>query len=348
MQWLTGEAGAGWIVGVVGIIVGALYYWKSRPQPPKIAIQEIRRTRLLDIHSSQQEKLKVTLIDSEGVEQDVKNLEQREFVIYNNGKSDLLEPVELSLKLAGEIVEEKKRGVWYFVNNAMGRDNITVQATKSERDYFQQWSFDNPECEISPFSVNEKQLITGIRFKIPYLNSYPAHQHYLVVRLIADGEYIYELNSRVGKGWSSYFVALRKMDMMKRRWRFALRGTIVLVMGLIYMFFALTIAQRMFGEQSLLWSSNLTPEKINQLVKECEQSCSQNYREDLENLANLNFINKFFYRFRPVRSLSFSDTLFLGIAFIFLVIAIFESKISSWLMYKFLRVRPTSEFSIEE
>ena len=57
-NWLIGEAGAGWIVGILGII-GGIYAWRKRERPPRVVLQEVNSVNLLDIHPSQAEKLEV-------------------------------------------------------------------------------------------------------------------------------------------------------------------------------------------------------------------------------------------------------------------------------------------------
>jgi len=187
-NWFIGEAGAAWIFGVLGIL-GVVYTWLKRPRPPKVIVQEVERLKLLDIHPSQREKLKVFYIDPEG-QQAIENLEQKKVVIYNTGTKDILEPVKLRMRFYQKIEKVDKWKFWRFV-------------------------LDNPECTLEPIPPDKSSSWVDIDVQIPYLNSYPNHKHYLTGYLISDGEMEIELVKRIGKGWSSRYVtpqAVRKME----------------------------------------------------------------------------------------------------------------------------------------
>ena len=64
-DWLIGEAGAGWIIGLLGLL-GVLFTWLRRERPSRVIIQEINTIRLLDIHPSQRERLSVHYTDTQG------------------------------------------------------------------------------------------------------------------------------------------------------------------------------------------------------------------------------------------------------------------------------------------
>ena len=72
-EWLIGEAGAAWIIGVLGIL-GAAYTWLRRERPVRIIVQELSHTRLLDIHPAQRDSLLVSYKTSDGKEAPITDL----------------------------------------------------------------------------------------------------------------------------------------------------------------------------------------------------------------------------------------------------------------------------------
>ena len=327
LQWFIGEPGAVWIIGLLGLIVGVFYFWKERGRPPRIVIQEIRRIKLLAIHSSQREKLAVSFTDSDGVGHNIKNLIQTEFAVYNNGTSDILEPVELSLNLT-----------------KIGSDQSEEVEEEREQD-LQQWSFDNPECTASPL-LEEKRNNIGVLLRIPYLNSYPVHQHYQVVRSISNGECNCELKAGMGKGWSAYFISLRKIEAMQYRLRRILLGIATLITLLAMILLLSAAIQRFLGKDSLLWSENLASERIKALVQECEQNRSTvctSYKEYLEKLASLGEVARFTYMFTPLYMIV--SLLLMSISYVILFL---HRKIADWMAYRLLQAQPTSKFKLED
>ena len=119
-DWLVGEAGAGWIVGFIGLLL-SLYAWLHRECAPKVIVQEVNSIRLLDIHSTQRESLSVFYTDSEGQQVRVQDLQQEEVVIYNNGTVDVREPLQLVIRFhqAGSKGEEFS-GFWQLVSDDPG------------------------------------------------------------------------------------------------------------------------------------------------------------------------------------------------------------------------------------
>ena len=104
-EWFIGEAGAGWVIGVLGLL-GMLYTWRRRERPPKVVVPEIGKTRLLDLDPSEHEKLSVYYKDSAGEDRRVQKLQQGEYAVYNNGTVDISEPLEFSLMFTHSDLQE--------------------------------------------------------------------------------------------------------------------------------------------------------------------------------------------------------------------------------------------------
>jgi hypothetical protein len=179
-QWFIGEAGAGWIVGILGL-VGGVYAWLKRERPAQIIIQELETLRLMDIHPSQQHKLDIRYKTDEFGEVKIHDLFQKQVVIYNSGTRDILEPLDLKL---GAIVRPELHSTNYRKGNDLFVVIIDqVMAKQVDRDpgYPGAWS---------------------VCLQIPYLNSYQDHQQYLKCEFISN--YPMELVpiSKTGRGWS--------------------------------------------------------------------------------------------------------------------------------------------------
>ena len=112
IEWLMSDAGAGWIVGILGLMLALISYLRRREQPSRVVIQEVSRTRLLDIRFiPRSENLRVLFTDHLGIEKNIGSLEQREFVLYNTGTTDILDAISVSLDLTHRIVGKGNR--WY-------------------------------------------------------------------------------------------------------------------------------------------------------------------------------------------------------------------------------------------
>lgn len=184
-NWFIGEAGAAWIIGLLGLLA-MLYSWQHRERAPRVIVQEVKKTRLLNIHPSQRETLTVIHTDSNGNQTRIQDLEQREIVIYNNGTRDILEPLQLVLRFheAGSR-EERFHGFWRLV-------------------------FDDGTCAW-------KQIDGDIQIELPYLNSYLVHRHYIKGYLISDKEIEIRVLDGIGRGWSARFIALHWVEDLEQR-----------------------------------------------------------------------------------------------------------------------------------
>jgi hypothetical protein len=253
-NWLVGEAGAGWIVGLIGFLL-SLYAWLHRERAPKIIVQEISNLRLLDIHPTQRENLKVLYLDSEDQRVCVEDLYQKEIVIYNNGTVDIQDPIQLEVGFHhAELAEEKSSGFWRLVSDDPGctwemRDPLTATITLS------------------------------------YLNSYPVHKHVVRVYLISDEEMEVELHEGMGKGWSSDFVGISELERAQRQATAILRWGGFIAGGLG---FAALIAGMLIGFQHSATQAMLspTPENIEAAVSR--------YARYLEQLSSLGYFRATF------------------------------------------------------
>ena len=190
-DWLIGEAGAGWIVGLAGLCL-VVYGWLRRERAPRVIVQEVKRTKLLDIHPSQRESLKVFHTDEDEKLTAIEDLEQKDIVIYNDGSADIVEPVALRLQF-----------------NQPG-------SKPDQFPGFWRWVFDDPAYSWEPVRVEGEDTSVGVRVQLPYLNSYAVHHHYVRGYLISDRGLAVQLLDRVGKGWSAQFVALERIGRLEQ------------------------------------------------------------------------------------------------------------------------------------
>lgn len=209
LSWVFSEAGAGWAAASIVLVI-ALVGWildrRRRERAPRVIIQEIKRTKLLDIHPSQQDRLRVHYTDENGTQEPVKDLQQKEIVIYNNGTRDILEPLE-PLEL-----------VFRFPS---------LDPDQAQLGGFWRWFFDDGVYasrrleEVSIAGIPEElglKVARGVTVELPYLNSYPVHRDYFKAYLVSDGEVEVSLVGRhSGKGWSAHFVSLDRWRGLQRR-----------------------------------------------------------------------------------------------------------------------------------
>lgn len=172
-DWLIGEAGAGWIIGLLGVM-GGVYAWLRRERPGRVIVQEVNRVRLLDIDASQRNQLAVYYKESDGTQVQITDLVQSEWVIYNGGSRDILEPFSITLGPKGK--------AYSGFLKVVGQDN---------------W------CRSSVIRDPGNQVVTGIRFEFDYLNAYQEHEQIARFFLLAEQVFSVELVEGNGRGWSA-------------------------------------------------------------------------------------------------------------------------------------------------
>jgi hypothetical protein len=187
-NWLISEAGAGWIVAI-GTAIAWLLERRRRERPPRVIIQEVARTRVLDIHPSQQHKISVRYNHQDTI-MPITEMEQREFVIYNAGTSDIVEPVQFTLVFEREDEAKKRYGIY-------------------------DWSFDTFDYKITGIPDD---AVVGYEIEFPYLNSYHLHKSVIRAYLVTDGDVDIELFIGGGKGWSAYLVTELQLKQMYERY----------------------------------------------------------------------------------------------------------------------------------
>jgi hypothetical protein len=195
-NWLVGEAGAGWIIGLIGII-GAVYAWLKRDRPPSIVIQEVRRLGLLDVHPSQSDRIRVSYLDKVGEECRIESLQQIELVIYNSGTRDVSETVDLVLTFRREIP---------------GGDSAAAQPIG-----FWRLAFDDETCASGAVATDRSPHEESVRITIPYLNAYGIHHHFIKAYLMTEHSVLLHLVRGSGKGWSARLSTLDDFRTLRRR-----------------------------------------------------------------------------------------------------------------------------------
>lgn len=176
-HWLLSDAGAGWIIGIIGLL-GALYSWLKKERPPHILVQEVDKTSLLDVHASQREKIKVFFEKSDETRR-IFGLEQRKLVIYNSGSRDVTDEINFTLHAK---VSEDENGEKNFPNLL---EVIFL-----------------PNLPVTILQKADEILIT---ITIPHLNSYSNHRQYVTGYILSDTPVLIDAQGQ-GKGWSVYFV----------------------------------------------------------------------------------------------------------------------------------------------
>jgi hypothetical protein len=81
-DWLITDAGAGWVLGLIGV-VATFYAWRKQGRPTRVVVREIETIRLLDIHPSQHESVRVLYPNAQGTQTSITNLE------WNNSVTQL-------------------------------------------------------------------------------------------------------------------------------------------------------------------------------------------------------------------------------------------------------------------
>jgi hypothetical protein len=219
VTWLVSEAGAGWAAALLVLIV-ALVGWITallrRDRPPLVVIQEIASIRLLDIHPSQRDRLTVIYSYEDGMEIRVEDLRQKDIVIYNNGTKDVLDPLEVELRVVAPGSDQGPfQGFWQWFS-----EDKRIASTVIEEE----------ASETVADTVMPGLAWHGVRIQLPYLNSYPLHRDYVAAHIVCDGEIEMALWARQsGKGWSARFVPLQQSLRLQRR----VGMTVLAVAGLL-------------------------------------------------------------------------------------------------------------------
>ena len=227
LDWLIGEPGAVWVTGTLLLVVtliGLALRWVRRERPPRVVIQETGSIRLLDIHPSQRDRLRVSYVDEKGIPQPVEDLRQKEIVIYNDGTRDIMEPMELRLRFVDPRSSDRPfPGLWWWLF-----DETKYSATQLEEE----------ETVQMGSTTIHKAIQRGVRIELPYLNSFPLHGDYVAAHLVSDGEVDIVLWGKVaGRGWSAHYTSPHELKDMEgrveRRLRLASGSLMLLAVGLM-------------------------------------------------------------------------------------------------------------------
>src|SRR6266540_7370885 len=174
-NWLITDAGAGWILGLIGL-AGALYTWRKRERPTQVVVREIETIRLLDIHPSQHESFTILYPNAQGTQTSITNLRQTSIIVYNTGTRDITEPIQLTFKLHEKDVKEGARGFWKLV-------------------------VDTPEYTFQPIHGDTTDITKALRLDLPYLNSYDTHKQIIKMYFMSELKITLELVNTNSKGW---------------------------------------------------------------------------------------------------------------------------------------------------
>lgn len=225
-DWFIGEAGAGWILGMLGVL-GGLYTWRNRERPPKIVLQELWNMGLLDIHPSQQNKISVMYMDDEGNGQNVESLQQKRIVLYNNGTVDLSDPMQLQVQLQ--------------IDDAVPPTTRLVRLIS-----------DKSTCTIDELDDYEFAL------NIEYLNSYPTHEQFIDLYVVSSHDVTLNVLSRFGKGWSVKYVPLSMLiDQLRVIKRIVSVLLIIFIVLFAYVIFASSFYKGLFNPSVDALNSNI-------------------------------------------------------------------------------------------
>lgn len=208
-QWFIGEAGAGWIIGILGLI-GGIYAWLRRERPPKIVIQEVSHISLLDVHPSQSNRIHVGYSDTDGSESKIESLQQIKLSIYNLGTRDISEAIDLVLTF-----RRKEQSANSDDDGAVG---------------FRRLVFDDVACKAEGMPTDGSANEQSVRITIPYLNSYRTHHHYAMAYLMTEHLVQLQLVRGSGKGWSARLSTLDQFWTFRRTMARAIQLT---ALGLI-------------------------------------------------------------------------------------------------------------------
>lgn len=294
--------------------------------------------------------------NSSGTETDVNRLEQRVFVIYNAGSADILEPIDISLNLTHFVVGEYEKWYGKTIDRLWGKTAIgktqEMEKVGENSHHFHQWTFDKLGCEANCDSFDDGGSSAHIELRIPYLNSYQEHQDYQILRLIADGNYVYSLDSRVGKGWSAKYVPQRVLRITWDRTRIPLR-----LIGLMLLVVMLTVIMadallETYGPESVIWGSNLVEESIASKIQECRQNSADicyRYGRQLTEFSNRGFLGRILY----LAELSFSTVIgtrsgfyvFLLLYILATLLLAMSNRLASWFTNMRYGIRSSSNFS---
>ncbi|MCB9420985.1 MAG: hypothetical protein H6667_14380 [Ardenticatenaceae bacterium] len=219
-DWFIGEAGGTWITLVIMIASGLLGWLFSRKRATIVIIQNIAKTKLLGINRTQQNNIQVYYtLKGKGVP--IRGLIQKELVVYNGGTQDILEPLEIVLD--------------FFENSySKGISGLGELVTSSS------------ECNIKP-QYDESGKCTGAIVKLPYLNSFSKHKHFIPLTLISESDVNVEIATQAGKGWSTFRVYERDtpsdLGKLVNRIRFSLSliGYLLILLAVLLFIFGIII-----------------------------------------------------------------------------------------------------------
>ena len=250
LRWFFGEAGAGWIAGVLGL-VGLLYTWMSREKPAKIVIQEIKSLRLLDIHPSQSHRLSVLYEAVNEGQVPIHELFQKTLAIRNTGTKDILE--EIDIKLSSEPINYEHSPSEWFVDIDFEKQANAVVEYGDESD---------------------GKSTAKICINIPYLNSYRVHEQLVIGRIISNKPISLDIIQGVGKGWSTRFISTSEMNRVYKNTHQVLRRAYLI---LISLGFLLMILSQVFQFTDLTVIARLQPSNEN--VQQALQAYQNEFHE---------------------------------------------------------------------
>ncbi len=315
-DWLIGEAGAGWIIGFLGIL-GGVYAWLKRERPSHVVVQEVKRTTLLDIHPSQKEKLEVYYTPEPENRETVQNLVQSQIVIYNTGTRDISEDIRLELEISEGDSSEATSPVLI--------EPIFDDPTKSGRVYDEQ----------------NGTPITGVVITTPYLNSFPQLKHFVRGYLVSNRILDLKLSSGSGKGWSGRFISLDRMFEVESRVRSILNRAVYFALASVLVLLALGSLIGLLEDRTFFQAA-LKPNRDNIAagIQLCEETRKAHPCEEMwEALQTTPLLARF---------ISDPSEAFVAAAGILLVLAtallFVRNYFMGWIISRYLGTQPTSRF----
>jgi hypothetical protein len=211
-NWLVGDAGAGWIIGLTGLLWG-IYTHYNRPKANKVVVQEVSSSRLLDIHPLHKQRLSILYTDPSGDQETIHGLNQKKIVIYYKGHLTLSDP-KLTLKLK-DPTTGSDFGKFSRLVIGDSDHNIKLQATLNQSGKY----------------ASEYQI------EIDFLNPLATYKNdYIQVYLLSDGEVDFDVLQKNGRDLLIKIFILKNLSNLNRWRRRIYAGLLVaLILTLIYL-----------------------------------------------------------------------------------------------------------------
>ncbi len=183
-DWLFSDAGAGWVFGILAIIVAIVRDIRRKRRPSIITVTETDRTSLVRVRPMVGERIEVTFDGAK-----IANLGLVEIEMVNNG-------------------EKVIRGA-----------HIALRFSESTKPLEARRLSEQNDADLSSEMTGPNEVTVSI----PYLNPYREHQHVARLQIIVDGEPKLIGLRGDGEGWSARLtdwagpVSLRRD--LSRTWR---------------------------------------------------------------------------------------------------------------------------------